>query len=75
MTDEVRNINFAGRWSADVFQGIVVVPTATDALDLFQQPPESLLRFAALSAGVKFLLLGTSALYALAVGVRRVLGR
>lgn len=44
------------------------------ALDAFQQPPESLLRFAALAAGVKFLLLGISGLYALAVWLFRVLG-
>ncbi len=41
------------------------------ALDSFQQPPESLLRFAALVAGVKFLLLGISGFYALAVWVFR----
>jgi hypothetical protein len=39
------------------------------ALDQFQQPSESLLRFAALAAGVKFLLLGIPGLYALAVWV------
>jgi hypothetical protein len=41
-------------------------------LDRFQQPPESLLHFAALAAGVKFLLLGASGLYALAMGCRRL---
>ncbi|PTL76664.1 hypothetical protein [Vitiosangium sp. GDMCC 1.1324] len=38
------------------------------ALDQFQQPPGSLLQFAAIAAGVKFLLLGASGLYALVVG-------
>jgi len=44
------------------------------ALDAFQQPPEHLLQFAAIAAGVKFLLLGLSGLYALAVWFFRVLG-
>jgi hypothetical protein len=42
------------------------------ALDRFQQPPESLLHFAALAAGMKFLLLGPSGLYALGLGLRRL---
>lgn len=44
------------------------------ALDLFQQPPDSLLLFAALAAGTKFLLLGASTLYALAMAVKRLKG-
>ena len=44
------------------------------ALDAFQQPPEHLLQLAAIAAGVKFLLLGFSGLYALAVWFLRVLG-
>lgn len=43
------------------------------ALDRFQHPPEPLLHVAALAAGMKFLLLGASGLYALGMGVRRVL--
>lgn len=42
------------------------------ALERFQQPPESLLHFAALAAGTKFLLLGASGLYALGMGLRRL---
>lgn len=44
------------------------------ALDQFQQPPEHLLQLAAIAAGVKFLLLALSGLYALAVWFFRVLG-
>jgi hypothetical protein len=44
------------------------------ALDRFQQPPESLLRLAALAAGTKFLLLGASGLYALGLGLWRLKG-
>ncbi|MFL5353457.1 hypothetical protein [Archangium sp.] len=44
------------------------------ALDRFPQPPESLLRLAALAAGMKFLLLGASGLYALGMGLRRLKG-
>jgi hypothetical protein len=44
------------------------------ALDLFQQPPEGLLRFAALSAGVKFLLLLVSLVYVGVVGIPALVG-
>lgn len=44
------------------------------ALDRFQQPPESLLRVAALAAGTKFLLLGASTLYAAGLGLRHLAG-
>lgn len=44
-------------------------------LDRFQQPPELLLHIAALASGMKFLLLGASGLYALAMGFRHLLRR
>jgi hypothetical protein len=75
-----------GRW-ASLGAWLALAPFAAAAFDALEnvalwrvlerylEPPEGLLRFAALSAGVKFLLLGAPALYALAVGVRRLLGR
>jgi hypothetical protein len=44
------------------------------ALDLYQQPPEGLLRFAALSAGAKFLLLLASLGYGVVVGLPALVG-
>jgi hypothetical protein len=45
------------------------------ALDRFEQPPEGFLQFAALMAGVKFLLLIASALYVLGVGLPALVAR